>query len=294
MLRPFDYHRPKTLEEACALGRSLPDAMFLAGGTDLLVKIRDGKSRPRHVIDIKGIASLERIRRDGDALLIGALATVTDVLHAEEVRREPALALLLQAARVFGCEEIRHRATICGNIAHGSPGSEFGPPMHVLEATCVIHGPEGERRVPIAEFPVGAGKTVLRPGEILTALRVPVPAATARSAYLRLSRVRGMDLAALNCALLVVPSPSPHAGRHVRVSFGAVAEKPLRLPELERVLSNGPITAKVLAVCSEILGRDLSPRATSLRASQEYKKAMAPYLLETALKQTLGSLPEEP
>ena len=292
MLRPFDYHRPTTLDEACALGAALADAAYLAGGTDLLVQIRDGKQRARHVIDLKHVAGLERVRRDGDHLVIGALATITDLLQAEEVHAEPGLAALRDAGRVFGCEEIRHRATICGNVAHASPGAEYGSPMFVLEAACVIRGPAGERTVPVADFYRGPGRSALGPGEILKALRVPIAPRSARSAYLRRSRVRGMDLASLNLALLVLDAADP-ARRRVRVALGAVAGTPIRAPEVEALLSGGPITRDRLERAKGLLGAGINPRPTSLRASPEYKKAMVAHLLEAGLERLLRPFPDD-
>ena len=292
MLRPFDYHRPRTVDEACALGATLADAAFLAGGTDLLVQIRDGKHHCRHVIDLKGVAGLERVRRDGGHLVIGALATITDVLRAEEIRAEPGLAVLREAAAVFGCDEIRHRATVCGNVAHASPGAEYGSPMFVLEAECVIHGPAGARALPVAEFYRGPGRSALGPGEILTALRVPIPPSSARSAYLRRSRVRGMDLAGLNLALLVLDAADP-GRRRVRLAMGAVAGTPIRAPEVEALLSGAPITRARLTQAQDALSAGIAPRPTSLRASPEYKKAMVAHLVEAGLERLLAPFPEE-
>jgi CO/xanthine dehydrogenase FAD-binding subunit len=291
MLRPFDYHRPTTLDEACALGAALEGAAYLAGGTDLLVQIREGKRRTRHVIDLKRVAGLERVRRDGDQLVIGALATITDLLHAPEVHEEPGLALLHDAGAAFGCAEIRHRATVCGNVAHASPGAEYGSPMFVLEAACVIHGPSGARTLPVADFYRGPGASALGRGEILTALRLPIAPRSARSAYLRRGRVRGMDLAALNLALLVLDADDP-ARRRVRVAMGAVAGTPVRAPEVEALLSGGPLTRARLERAQALLSAGISPRPTSLRASPAYKKAMVAHLLEAGLQRLLRPFPE--
>jgi len=292
MLRPFDYRRPASLEEACDLLATLPAAVVLAGGTDLLVKIRDGKQRVASVVDIKGVRGLERVRRDGDELVIGALATVTDLLQCDDALAEPGLALLVDAGRVFGCEEIRHRATICGNVAHASPGAEYGSPMVVLEARCVIHGPGGERTISIGDFYRGPNRSALDAGEILVALRVPIPPPSARSAYLRRSRVRGMDLAALNLALLVLDAERP-ARREVRLAMGAVAGTPIRAPAVEELLSATPITGALLAQAQSALSAGINPRPTSLRATPEYKRAMVAHLLEAGLERLLVPFPEE-
>ena len=289
MLRPFDYHRPTTAAEACALLASLPEAAVLAGGTDLLVQIRDGKHRVRHVVDIKGVVDLERVRRDGDVLVIGALATVSDLLAADHVTAEPGLCLLREAGAVFGCDEIRHQATICGNLAHASPGAEFGSPMFVLEAECVVRRPDGQRRIPIAELHRGPGQSSLARGQLLEAVRVPIPR-PARSTYLRRSRVRGMDLAGLNLALLVL-DPDDVVRRRVRIAVGAVAGTVIRMPEVEATLSGVAMTDGLLDWAGAMMSAAIAPRATSLRASPEYKKAMVAHLVRTALDCLLGPAP---
>ncbi len=286
MLRPFDYHRPATATEACTLLASLPEAAVLAGGTDLLVQIRDGKHRVRHIIDIKGAVDLERVRVDGDVLVIGALATVSDLLADDRVTAEPGLSLLREAGAVFGCDEIRHQATICGNLAHASPGAEYGSPMFVLEAECVLRGPGGQRRIPMAQFHLGPGRSVLGRGELLEAVRVPIPR-PARSTYLRRSRVRGMDLAGLNLALLVL-GPDDVARRRVRIAVGAVAGTVIRMPDVEAMLSHVAMTEGLLERAGAMMSATIAPRATSLRASPEYKKAMVAHLAKTALGRLLG------
>ncbi len=291
MLRPFDYYRPTSLEEACKLLNDIDDACILAGGTDLLVKIRDGKHVAPAVVDIKGVQELEGISLDGDDLVIGALTTITDLLKWLDENPLPQLELLREAGKVFGCQEIRHRATVCGNIAHASPGAEFGSPMYVLEATAVIHGPDGERTLPVAEFYKGPTWNALEKGELLKALRVPVPPKNAKSHYRRSSRIQGMDLASMNVALMVI-EPEKESDRQVRIAMGAVWKVPLRATEVEEMLSRGPITDEKLARAGQKLSDSINPRATSLRATPEYKKAMVAHITEDGLRNLLGMTEE--
>jgi CO/xanthine dehydrogenase FAD-binding subunit len=164
--------------------------------------------------------------------------------------------------------------------------------MFVLEAECVLHGPDGERTIPTADFYRGPGRSALGRGEILKALRVPIAPRSARSAYLRRSRVRGMDLAGLNLALLVLDAAEP-ARRVVRVAMGAVAGTPIRAPAVESLLSGAPITRARLDQAQAALSGSIAPRATSLRASPEYKQAMVAHLLEAGLERLLHPFPEE-
>ena len=291
MLRPFDYYSPKTLEEACKLLHDIEDACILAGGTDLLVKIRDGKHKAPAVVDIKAIKELEKISVDDDELVIGALATVTDLLEWLKKNPHPQLDLLKEAGEVFGCLEIRHRATVCGNIAHASPGAEFGSPMFVLEAKAVIHGPKGERTLPVDEFYKGPTWNALEKGELLKALRLPIPAKSSKSHYRRSSRIKGMDLASMNVALLVI-NPDNEKERKVRIAMGAVWKVPLRAREVEEMLSGSPISKEKLALAGQKLSDSINPRASSLRATPEYKKAMVAHITEDGLRNLLGMAEE--
>jgi CO/xanthine dehydrogenase FAD-binding subunit len=292
VLRPFAYHRPTSIDELVELLSTIKDSCVLAGGTDLLVKLREGKHVPPAIIDLKRIPELGKLSREGDTLVIGALATVTELLEYPGLADEPGLDLLREAAAVFGCLEIRHRATICGNIAHASPGAEYGSCMYVLEATVVIHGPSGERTLPVAEFYKGPNWNALEQGEFLKALRVPIPPKSARSSYMRRSRVKGMDLAGLNLAMLVL-NPDDPAKRQLRLAMGAVHKVPMRAPEVEAMLSGRPITAELMAEAKRALSDSINPRPSSLRASPAYKKAMVAHLAESALEKLLPRFPEE-
>src|SRR3990172_198773 len=151
-MRTFSYRRPVSLAEAIGLLAAGPDAARpLAGGTDLIMRLRDGSLRPDVVVDVKRIRELddEIHERDG-RLVIGARAVMTDIAADERIRRDfPALA---EAALVVGAVQIRNRATLAGNICNASPAADTAPALLVYEAEVVAMGREGERRIPIDEF----------------------------------------------------------------------------------------------------------------------------------------------
>jgi carbon-monoxide dehydrogenase medium subunit len=284
MLRAFDYYRPKDLDEAWTLLEQEPEAAVLAGGTDLLVKMRRGSKRPRTVVDIKKLEQLHGIVRDGDRLRLGALTTFNDLLRSQEIG-EP-FSVLSDAARVMGCREIRQRATLGGNVVNASPGAESGSPLAVLEAEVVIEGRSGSRRMSIGNFWRGVGKTALVPGELLTHILIPTLPPGSRSAYLRRSRVQGMDLASVNVAVVII-HPHDAVRRQVRVAMGAVAPTPIRAREIEELLAGQDLTEQLFTTLRQKIQEGLEPRATSLRATPKYKKEMVGVLTQMALENLL-------
>ena len=160
-MQTFAYERPATLAEAVALlDAHGPDARVLAGGTDLVIRLRDGSARPRVVIDVKRIAELSPEIREHDGIVtIGATTVMTDLAESKLVRR--LFEALAEAAAVVGSVQIRNRATLAGNICNASPAADTAPPLLVYGAVVVAAGPQGTRRIPISEFFVRSGVTAL-------------------------------------------------------------------------------------------------------------------------------------
>jgi len=280
----FSYCRPQSVDEVSSLVASEPDALLLAGGTDLLVEMRNREIRGGTLVDLKGLAELRRIERMGDTLHIGALATVSDLLADAQVREH--FPVLVQASSVFACREIRFRATIGGNIAHCSPGAEFGTPLVVLDGSALIQGVAAERVVPIEQFFLGPGRSCLdrAKGEWLAALRIPIPQVPTAMAYRRYSRVKGMDLA---CAALsvLVKDPATVAKRQVRLALGAVAPVPSLRKEAGAILSGCAWTAEALQRAKEAMLAGIEPRRSSIRSTPEYKKHILGVYLEDILRE---------
>ena len=287
----YRYLRPDDLDQACAALADDLDAVALAGGTDLLVEMRSRAVEPTLVVDLKRLEGLRGIRRENGEVWIGALTTVTDLLDAPQL--DGGLACLADAARVFACAEIRHRATLGGNLANASPGAEFCVPLVALDARVHVHGPEGQdRSLPIGEFLLGAKRTALAPGELVTGVSIPVDGGDLRSAYRRRSRTRGMDLAAVSLAVVVRDGDRP-GRRRILLSMGAVEAVPPRVEAAERLLSRRPLDRSVIAEAGRALVEGIAPRTGSLRAEPAYKLAVLPVLLERILVD-LGLVEESP
>ena len=272
----FQYVRPARLDEALALLEEHgADAHLLAGGTDLLVRLRHGRALPRIVIDLKRVTELNGgIVETGSGLRIGALAVMTDIIADEHVRRRfPAL---VEAARVVGSVQIRNRATLAGNICNASPAADSAPALLVYGAAVNLAGRAGARSVPLAGFFTGPGRTVLKRGEIVASIDLPFPPVPSGAAFGRLTRRRGVDLATVNLACLVT------ARGETRFAFGAVGPRPFLVTDDTGVLArpNGDPRAK-----DEALQRLIAHAApiSDLRGSREYRRAMLSVISRRAL-----------
>jgi len=278
MFEPYRYERPTTVGGAVDLLRQ-PGAVALAGGTDLLLQMRLRNARPAVVVDLKEIAELQGITVEDGRVRIGALTTVSDILRSEELPSP--LAAVADAARVFACHEIRNRATIGGNLANASPGAEFSVPLMALDADVIVRGTT-RRTQPLGEFLQGPGRTTLEPGELIEAILVTGVAGDLRSAYLRRARTRGMDLASVSLAAVVRHAADP-ARRTVALSMGAVAGVPPRPAAAEALLRERILTPEIVAEAGRSLVAEIAPRASSLRATPDYKRAVLPVLLRRVL-----------
>lgn len=284
-MRRFAYERPATLAEATRLlAEAGAGARILAGGTDLVVGLRDDTIQPEVVVDLKGIEEFsgETIVRGDGSYAFNALATMAQIEHDERVLAElPALA---EAARVVGSVQIRNRATLAGNICNGSPAADTAPPQLLHEATVVVAGPDGERRLSVDEFMLGARrsgpdkrKVDLRPGELVRAIEIAVPAADFSAAYTRLVRRKGTDLASITMGVSV------DGAGVTRVAYGSVGPRAFLTADESGVLAD--LTAdpqKRAAILDEMLSQ-ATPSPRSIRASPDYRLAMLPVLAMRAL-----------
>lgn len=264
-MRAFEYARPNTLEEAVALLATWgSEARVLAGGTDLIIDMRDRSRTPALVVDIKRIPELAgSITRRGPKLRISAGTTMSQVLADDEV--QAAFPALAEAASIIGSIQIRNRATLAGNQCNASPAADTAPPLLVFGARLVVAGPEGERTMALDDFFVRAGVTRLAPAELVTALELPLPDEVIGSAFTRRTRRRGHDLASVTLAVAV-----SRAGA-VRLAFGSLGPRPI---VFESTTGEPPLDAWFAAA---------RPSPTSMRAGPDYRVAMLRVLAARAL-----------
>jgi CO/xanthine dehydrogenase FAD-binding subunit len=284
-MRPFAYERPASLAEAFAILAAHGDghAALLAGGTDLLIRLRDGTIRPHVVVDVKRIGEISDaiVKRDGQ-LVVGARTAMTEILADERVQRDfPALA---DAASYVGSVQIRNRATLAGNLCNASPAADTAPALLVYDAVVVAAGPAGERRIPIDDWFVRSGVTTLAPDEIVTAIELPLPTAPRGSSFARRTRRRGHDLASVTLACAVSPDGV------ARIAYGSVGPRPVLAVERTGALADLSAAADVRDAAFESVFAEASPSPTSMRASPEYRLAMLRVLGIRALEQAAARL----
>ena len=276
-MHPFEYTRPGSLAEAVALLADRgQDARVLAGGTDLVIRLRDGSLAPALVVDVKRVPELAPgIRVDGGSLVIGATTVMTDVAADPLVRlHAPALA---EAAAVVGSVQIRNRATLAGNVCNASPAADTVPALLVHGAVVVAVGPGGMRRIPMDDLFVRSGVTTLLRGELVTAIELPLPADRIASAHQRRTRRRGHDLASVTVTCGV------DAAGVTRVAFGSVGPRPLLRLDQTGILADPASPDEARAAIFELIFADASPSVRSMRAGPEYRLAMLRVLGRRAL-----------
>jgi CO/xanthine dehydrogenase FAD-binding subunit len=270
----FASYRPQTVEDLLELLSELPPGAKLhAGGTDLMVHLKEAKIEPHSVVDLSAVEGLNRIEESKKSLVVGAMAPFSDLV------RHPLLAgpvvALKEASVLIGSVQIRNRATLIGNICNASPAADTVPPLVVFGASAIVRSRKGKRSVPVIDFVTGPGTTVLESGEFVEALEIPVPEGSSGSAYLRMTRRRSVDLAIVDVAVLVTE-------KDVRVSYGAASARPITGPKTEAVLrrwlesgrgSDGSDREELEAAVAD----DIAP-ITDVRASREYRLAMAAVL----------------
>ncbi|HVP56809.1 MAG TPA: xanthine dehydrogenase family protein subunit M [bacterium] len=284
MLPRFGYLRPATLGEALrALDDYAGEARLLAGGTDLLISMKDGLARPKYVIDIKQIPELRTLRvTGGSGLTIGACVTVNELLAFGAL---PAgMTALREAASWLGTHQVRHRATVGGNLCNASPACDLAPPLLVLDATVKALSAKGERAIPLKDFMTCPKETCLARHELVTEIVVP-PADGTRSGFAKRTRIRGHDLSVVNAAVALSvdgvsggrSGPRGKQAARLRIALGAVAPTPLLVEGLD-----GLDPGDEAGVMKVILGA-ISP-IDDVRGSGLYRKAMVRVLIGDLLK----------
>lgn len=285
---PFAYAEPRTLTEAVSLLAALKgECAILAGGTDLLTQVQQHKIRPKNIVNIRKVAGLDHVDvQPGAGARIGALANI------RSLEKSPALTakypILAQAVRYFGGISIRNMATIGGNLVRGNPSADLPPVLICLDARIHAAGPGGERVIPVGEFFVRPGVTVLEKDEILTEVEIPEPPAGARGAYVKqCARPRAQDLATVGVAVLVcLEKPGPVCGE-VRIAYVGAGPVPLRVTDAENALRGALLTEENLRTAAALGAAQARPRGDSLRADPNYRRQLLRALTVRMISQAM-------
>jgi CO/xanthine dehydrogenase FAD-binding subunit len=284
-LSKFEYLAPQTSEEACSFLSQYKDkAKILAGGTDLLPKMKQDIEKPRYLVDIKNIDGLSNIDyNERDGLWLGALVTISDVVTSPIVNHK--FGILGEAARTMASRQVRNRATIGGNLCNASPAADTAPALISLGGQARIAGLNRERVVPLEGFFSGPGRSVLRDDEILTGIQVPNPLPHTGGAYLKLSP-REKDLATVAVAALITLNSEGTICEDARVVLGAVAPTVIRAFKAEEALMGKTVVEAVIRESAQKASEESQPIA-DIRGSAEYMKEMVAVQARRAIKRAL-------
>ncbi|MEQ1871640.1 MAG: xanthine dehydrogenase family protein subunit M [Vicinamibacterales bacterium] len=238
---------PLTVVEALRFIETEPGAAILAGGTDLLVQYQGGIRRPTAFVDVKRIPELMRIAADADGVTIGAGVPAADIAAHPAVRTWwPGL---VEAVCLIGSTQIQSRGSLGGNLCNASPAADSTCSLIVNKAVAIVAGSNGERQVPVEHFATAPGKTLLQPGELLVAIRLPKPVAHTADAYQRLIPRSEMDIAVASAAVSVTLDASGVC-TSARVAIGAVAPTALLVPDAADALVGSVLGAAALSTAA--------------------------------------------
>jgi len=275
----MEFLRPATVDEVLeALALRAGRARLLAGGTDLVVRIKDGLETPHTLISLGRCADLRGIREEGPEIVVGAMTTHEELVRSIFLRR--LAPVLCEAAAEIGSLQVRNRGTVGGNLVNASPAADLVPALHVLEAVLVLRSRSETRNLPVGELAVGPKATCLRPEELLVEVRFARPAPDEFQRFAKLGQRK-----ALACAKLSLAFRSRWDGvalRNVRVAFGAVAPTVFRARRVEAVLEGAPPTTEVLARAVAEAEAEVSP-IDDVRSTAAYRRTACGELLRRAL-----------
>jgi CO/xanthine dehydrogenase FAD-binding subunit len=279
-VKRFDYAAPRSVEDAVRLLTGRPQALLLAGGTDLLAQLRARRKQTDLVLDIKRIPELNEIRYDPSrGLTLGAAVPCYRIYGDEAVRQTyPALA---EVASIIGGIQIQGRASAGGNLCNASPSADFIPLLIALRAACRVAGPGGARQVAVEDFCTAPGRNVLRPGEFLVSLQLPPPEPGSGACYLRFTPRNEMDIAVAGAGVAVTLENGTF--RAARIGLSAVAPTPLFAREAGDSLPGRPVDRESLAAAAD-LARGAARPLPDMRGTADYRRHLTAVLTRRALE----------
>ena len=280
---PFSYHRPATVADAVKLLSTMGDeARPLAGGHSLVPMMKLRLATPEHLVDLHGIDGLKGIRRDGNTVVIGAMITLHQLLASDEIAKS--LPILHETALLIADPQVRYRGTIGGNVANGDPGNDMPALMMTLRASYRLEGKSGARDVAASEFNQGAYFTALEPGELLTTISIPVPAAGHGYAYEKLKRKVG-DYATAAAAVVLTMAGGKVAS--CKIGLTNLSETPLLAEDAAKAVIGTSLDAATLKKAAAAAVAIMAPAADA-RGPVEYRKHVGGIMVTRALQRAAG------
>jgi len=276
ILHDFEYEKPNEINQALELlSKYKEKAKILAGGTDLVVHLKENFAKPDIVIDVKGLAVLNELKITKENIFIGAGITFTNLIESEDIKQK--LPILHEASEKVASVGVRNRATVVGNICSAVPSLDSGPALLVYNAEILVQNLQGKRTISIHDWFTGVKKTCLKPDELVLGINIPLEKHT--GVYEKLGRYRGEDLAQAGIGVFV-------NGSDYRFASCAVGPIPKRMKKLEEFLKGKEITEELIDEAAEIVPSEISP-ITDIRSSKEYRIHMMKVMFKRGLQKSL-------
>jgi CO/xanthine dehydrogenase FAD-binding subunit len=290
-LKSIDYTAPRSISEAVSLLAEKGDrARVLAGGTDILVQVREGRRDLDLLVDIKYIPEVNELQFDPrQGLRLGAAVPCSRIYENRDIVR--AYPGLHDAVSLVGGIQIQNRASVGGNLCNASPAADTIPSLIVYEGVCVIAGPKGSREVPVESFCTGPGRTTLGKGEFLVSVRLPLPKARQGANYQRFIPRNEMDIAVVGVGASVTLDESRSRCSAARIALAAVAPTPLLVPAAAAALVDGPISDAMIARAAE-LAQAASTPITDMRGDAEYRRHLVGVLTRRVVSRAIARAKE--
>jgi len=278
---PFDFYQPTTLQEASRLLNDKGDGgRFLAGGTDLVIAMKEKGLLPKYIVDLKRVPGLSGIRENADgSISLGALTTMYEIETSPLIKKK--FPFLAQSAAEVGSIQIRNRATIGGNMCNATPSADTAPALIALNATAKIAGVAGERAMNLEEFFKAPGRNAMDPAEVLTEITIPKTGPHLVGEYIKFSPRDMMDLAYIGVAV-VYDLGSDKKCTGVRIVLGAVAPTPIRARNSEALLEGQVLSEELAKKVGDEAAREAKP-ISDVRSSADYRRAMVGVMTKRAV-----------
>jgi len=281
LLPKFDFHRPSSIAETCAILDEYGDtAKLVAGGTDVLVNLRRKRIAPSHLIGIDRGSELDGFQTGKGEFVVWSLVTAAVLAANRTLKRQ--FSVLVQAAEELGSPPIRNRATIGGNLVTARPAGDLIPPLLVLDARLNLVSQNGSREIPVERFITGPGQTKIKSNEILSQVVIPRPGPATGGAYIKFGARHSCEISIVSVAAFVALTPAGRRIKSAKIVLGAVAPKPIRCPRAEDLLGGALPGEKAFAAAGASAARAARP-ITDHRGTARYRRQMVEVLTRRAL-----------
>jgi len=282
----FEYSRPECLSEAFKLMAENCGYSLLAGGTDLMVKVKENMVKPTVVIDLDGLEELKGINIEAGQIVLGALTTHTQLEQSEIINRyAPALA---KAAGIIGSPQIRNKGTVGGNMGNASPAADTVPALIALGAEVTLSSKEGIRTIPLEELFLGPGRTVLKPGELITLISFKVSTHQGCS-FQKLGKRKALAISVINASASMEIDPETNVIKQARIALGSVAGTAVRVSAGEEILVRKCYSPELIKEAAEAVAEAIRP-IDDVRSTAVYRKRVARVLVRRALEEAWSQL----